>query len=175
MIIQTLIRKYNLKVADVVVLVSPGTSFPKHYAFYMGIYKGRHSFLANTAEGVRVICGKELEKFMNQYEVLEVETYCTTDRQRYLVIRRAMSRLGESEYHLIFNNCEHFKNWVLEGNSRSDQVRKVAAGLFITGLTMTAVGYATKKKGLQKAGLILMLSPLIIVLFAMLIVSVKKS
>jgi hypothetical protein len=64
---------------------------------------------------------------------------------------------------------------VLEGKSRSDQVKKVAAGLFVTGLTMAAVGYATKKKGLQKVGLIVILSPLIIVLLSMLVVSVKKS
>jgi len=27
------------------------------------------------------------------------------------IISRAKSRLGESEYNLVFNNCEHFVNW----------------------------------------------------------------
>jgi lecithin:retinol acyltransferase len=37
-------------------------------------------------------------------------------------VRRARSRLGESDYRLLSNNCEHFCNWCLSGVSRSDQV-----------------------------------------------------
>lgn len=36
---------------------------------------------------------------------------------------RAMSRLGEDNYNLVFNNCEHFANWCVTGAERSDQVR----------------------------------------------------
>lgn len=45
------------------------------------------------------------------------------------VIERAMSRLGESLYHLVWNNCEHFAWWCLTGKSRSRQVERVAAGV----------------------------------------------
>jgi hypothetical protein len=38
------------------------------------------------------------------------------------IVRRARSRLGESDYRLLSNNCEHFCNWCLSGVSRSDQV-----------------------------------------------------
>jgi Lecithin retinol acyltransferase len=38
------------------------------------------------------------------------------------IVRRARSRLGESDYRLLTNNCEHFCNWCLSGNSRSAQV-----------------------------------------------------
>jgi hypothetical protein len=38
------------------------------------------------------------------------------------VVRRARSRVGESDYRLLTNNCEHFCNWCLSGDSRSDQV-----------------------------------------------------
>lgn len=31
------------------------------------------------------------------------------------IIRRAESRLGESDYNLMFNNCEHFANWCRNG------------------------------------------------------------
>jgi Lecithin retinol acyltransferase len=44
---------------------------------------------------------------------------------RYLpeeIVRRARSRLGESDYRLMTNNCEHFCNWCLSGDSRSHQV-----------------------------------------------------
>jgi hypothetical protein len=37
-------------------------------------------------------------------------------------VRRARSRLGENDYRLLTNNCEHFCNWALSGVSRSAQV-----------------------------------------------------
>ena len=38
------------------------------------------------------------------------------------VVIRAYSRLGETEYHLICNNCEHFASWCKTGNHVSEQV-----------------------------------------------------
>ncbi|GCB05177.1 lecithin retinol acyltransferase family protein [Ralstonia sp. SET104] len=38
------------------------------------------------------------------------------------VARRAGSRLGESDYRLLTNNCEHFCSWCLFGECRSAQV-----------------------------------------------------
>lgn len=39
-------------------------------------------------------------------------------------VRRAFSRLGEDEYSVLFNNCEHFVNWCLEGISISEQIEQ---------------------------------------------------
>lgn len=38
------------------------------------------------------------------------------------VIRRARSRVGENRYRVLRNNCEHFCEWCLRGESRSYQV-----------------------------------------------------
>src|SRR5258705_6886660 len=38
------------------------------------------------------------------------------------VIERARSRLGETEYNLAFNNCEHFATWCKTGKQQSEQV-----------------------------------------------------
>ena len=38
------------------------------------------------------------------------------------VARRAGSRLGESNYRLLTNNCEHFCAWCVFGEGRSEQV-----------------------------------------------------
>lgn len=38
------------------------------------------------------------------------------------IVRRARSRLGERRYDLLNNNCEHFCNWCLRGESRSEQI-----------------------------------------------------
>ena len=42
---------------------------------------------------------------------------------------RALSRLGENKYNLIFNNCEHFAIWCKTGISESYQVEKVVGML----------------------------------------------
>lgn len=38
-------------------------------------------------------------------------------------VDRARSRLGEDQYQLLTNNCEHFCTWCLLGVGRSEQVR----------------------------------------------------
>jgi hypothetical protein len=43
------------------------------------------------------------------------------------IIARAMSRLGDGGYHLIFNNCQHFARWCATGDHLSEQVDSVAA------------------------------------------------
>ena len=40
------------------------------------------------------------------------------------IVRRARSRLGENDYRLLTNNCEHFCNWCLSGISHSAQVQR---------------------------------------------------
>lgn len=55
------------------------------------------------------------------------------------VVRRALSRLGESLYHSVWNNCEHFAWWSLTGEGRSHQVEKVATGV----LTVAAAACLT--------------------------------
>ncbi len=39
--------------------------------------------------------------------------------------KRAFSRLGEDEYDLLVNNCEHFANWCCTGEADSEQVEDV--------------------------------------------------
>jgi cell wall-associated NlpC family hydrolase len=39
-------------------------------------------------------------------------------------VARARSRLGEDEYGLLTNNCEHFCTWCLYGVARSEQVHR---------------------------------------------------
>jgi hypothetical protein len=41
------------------------------------------------------------------------------------VIRRARSRVGENSYRILRNNCEHFCEWCLRGESRSYQVERL--------------------------------------------------
>ncbi len=43
------------------------------------------------------------------------------------VVRRARSRLGEDRYRIARNNCEHFCEWCLRGEPRSEQVENFLA------------------------------------------------
>lgn len=41
------------------------------------------------------------------------------------IVENAFSRLNESKYNLLFNNCEHFANWCVYGTKESKQVNDV--------------------------------------------------
>jgi len=43
------------------------------------------------------------------------------------IVERARSRLGENRYRITTNNCEHFCEWCLRGESRSEQVERLLA------------------------------------------------
>lgn len=63
-----------------------------------------------------------------------------------VTVRRAMGRLGEQNYNLLFNNCEHFAHWCKTGRHRSNQVEDwlhtgslgaLAVGQFIPAAVLT--------------------------------------
>ena len=60
------------------------------------------------------ICIVRLEEFSNKKALYTVESKRTYDIAT--AIARATSRLGEQEYNLITNNCEHFVLWCLGVN-----------------------------------------------------------
>ena len=51
-----------------------------------------------------------------------VVTHCEGSFDPAEIIRRARSRLGEKQYRLLSNNCEHFVEWCLHDRHRSFQV-----------------------------------------------------
>eukprot|EP00435_Cladocopium_sp_Y103_P063138 s392_g24.t1 len=59
-----------------------------------------------------------------RHEVRNVFEYTLVQRpsQPEDVLQRAMSRVGEDGYNLVWNNCEHFAEWCVTGRHRSLQV-----------------------------------------------------
>lgn len=51
-----------------------------------------------------------------------------------VVVERAESRLGERQYDLFFNNCEHFANWCKTGSAECMQLRNFGLRLDQIGL-----------------------------------------
>ena len=73
---------------------------------------------------------------------------------------RAESRLGDSDYHLVVNNCEHFATWCCTGRNSSQQVRgagSLTAHGALAGTTVAAttgmVGAMGAVSGLSGAGI----------------------
>ena len=101
--------------------------------------------VAHYLEG-RAILRSPLAEF-SRGEPLSVVAYnpddCSTPR---VSLRRAMSRLGEQNYNLLFNNCEHFAHWCKTGRHRSEQVENwlhtgslgaLALGQFVPAAVLT--------------------------------------
>jgi hypothetical protein len=169
MSIYQFISNNKLQPADAVELVCKNAGFPKHYAVYIGLQGGQPAFIANIIDGVRIIKDGEMLNYMARYQVSNIERFPGPMEHRKSVIRRAVSRIGEKAYSIVFNNCEHFKNWVLYNDSTSKQVVKIGLGTIAAGLSLHLIGGAAKNKGLQKAGLILLLILIIFVVLAFLL------
>jgi hypothetical protein len=82
-----------------------------------------------------------LEDFLGG-SVLRVQRYGSRD-DAAATMARANSKVGETGYHLVFNNCEHFARWCVTGRGVSEQVRGVGsltAQGAVAGTTAAATG-----------------------------------
>ena len=78
--------------------------------------------VAHYLEG-REILRSALDDFSQGQPVSVVpHTQCSPQG---VTLRRAMSRIGEQNYNLLFNNCEHFATWCKTGRHHSAQVNSV--------------------------------------------------
>ncbi len=77
-----------------------------------------------------------------------------------VTLRRAMSRIGEQNYNLLFNNCEHFANWCKTGRHRSGQVEDwlhtgslgaLALGQLMPAALFTGLGLLLRKGLIDEA------------------------
>lgn len=84
---------------------------------------------------------------------VQVKNYIVADPPD-VVVQRAESRLGERDYNLVFNNCEHFVSWCKTGDHRSEQVNTVVAASVAGGILGGAVlGGAFAAPAIAAAGL----------------------
>lgn len=95
-------------------------TFRKGYCHHgIGDSEGGIIHYSGMAEniGSGPVCRTNLERFSNGYNVMIV----WHKKRKYSVaesIKRAESRIGEANYHLGGNNCEHFVNWCIEPISK---------------------------------------------------------
>ena len=107
-----------------------------------GIDCGDGTAIHYTGERLRGIITRTSIAEFSCSQQISIKQYGNSDLPE-IVIMRAESRLGENEYNLIFNNCEHFAAWCKTGKHESEQVNRVAA------TTASAVGIGMSLAGMN--------------------------
>ncbi len=107
--------------------------------------------VAHYLEGREILRSPLKEFCCNQpIEIIKHENCCA----KSVTLRRAMSRIGEQRYNLLFNNCEHFANWCKTGRYRSPQVEnllhKTSLGAIVIGQLMPAASLIGLRLILEK-------------------------
>jgi|ERR1022692_911295 hypothetical protein len=93
-----------------------------------GVYVGRGRVVHYSGISGFWQCGPveevSLARFVNGHPVRIVDHF-EPHYSPEEIVRRARSRLGENDYRLLTNNCEHFCNWSLTGVGRSAQAERL--------------------------------------------------
>jgi hypothetical protein len=84
---------------------------------YAGLYR---SLTRGPVEEV------SLEEFADG-QTIHVKVGAAASYPAAMIVERARSRLGEDRYRITTNNCEHFCEWCLRGESRSEQIERLLA------------------------------------------------
>ena len=129
----------NLKPADAILVKKLPTKLLNHYIIYLGFKWGRHVFMANTFSGVVILNYSNLMKELRTFQPEKIERFVGNEWQRNNAVKRAFSRKDENSYHLILNNCEHYKNWVQKGSNQSQQVEEFGK---VAGISILIFGIA---------------------------------
>ena len=102
-----------------------------HHGIYTGNGKVIHSagFTEGNSGKIEVV---SIRDFSDGDKVL-VKNHDYKTYSRDEVVKRAMSKIGEDEYDLLGNNCEHFAYWSISGVKKSDQALiAMAVGMVAT-------------------------------------------
>jgi hypothetical protein len=101
-------------------LISP-RKFYVHHGIYLGCGDVAHysGFSGSLKPGPIEVA--DLESFANGKPVWVIQESCGFSSDE--IVNRARSRMGESQYRILSNNCEHFCSWCISGRSFSTQVR----------------------------------------------------
>jgi hypothetical protein len=105
-------------------LVTPRTLYTHH-----GIYAGNGRVIHYSGLSYGLQRGPVEDTSLEQFaDGRSIRVQCDPRFfSRHKVVERARSRLGECDYRLLKNNCEHFCAWALRDESRSPQIERLHA------------------------------------------------
>jgi hypothetical protein len=148
----------NLQPADAILLKKKFMGMLDHFAVYVGrdMYTNQPLFAANYKEGVTILKEQEVNHFLSTLVPEKIERFQGTPQQRGQAVERAIKMIGKAAYHLILNNCEHYKNFVQFGKKYSAQVDVAGRVTAITGGVAVLAGLASKNPKITGWGLFLL-------------------
>lgn len=78
---------------------------------------------------LREMCVREtkMDRFLAGKDSFEVLKLKDTYYDNKSTVDRARAHLGEENFNLVFNNCEHFAMWCKTGRKNSNQVNSILA------------------------------------------------
>lgn len=124
----------SINAGDIVISVSKYFAV-QHYIFALGNNQFIHNRVNHnysiSDDGVYI---DDLEFIKNMYiprsRFFLISKY-NGDYETFSIIKqRALSLIGKMEFSYLFNNCEHFINFVILGKKRSYQIENWSFGLF---------------------------------------------
>ncbi|MEQ5184512.1 lecithin retinol acyltransferase family protein [Providencia alcalifaciens] len=112
----------NLKVGDHI--YSPRTGYT-HHGIYIGGDKVVH--YAGLSHGLSKdgIQETTLIEFSGEKQLIGVVQHEYSIYTPEEIVNRARQKIGEDDYNVATNNCEHFANWCVTGTKESKQVQSV--------------------------------------------------
>jgi len=113
----------------------------KHYGIYIGNSKVVHYAASDGDFGIDASVHKtSLKEFENGCKAQVVQLPSIEKSIKLFspeeTVCRALSRIGEKKYNLLFNNCEHFAFWCKTGITKSRQVENVLSALVLASMTI---------------------------------------
>jgi hypothetical protein len=130
------ISSIGLMPLDAVVIKDRYSPILDHYTLFLGYDGQLPVFIANYPNGgVRVVPHEEVYRFSKTMYLSRPRRFVGTDAARKQALHRALNCINQKEYHFVFNNCEHFVNYVQTGKAYSQQTA-------IAGASTAAIGVA---------------------------------
>lgn len=148
------LNHHAIKPGDVVVINRKEIALFNHYAIYIG----QGHFIANLRPGLQLISETSIWQYLDNYALTRVRRHTGTDSERHVSVQRALELFKSGEqsgnYSLVFNNCEHFANYVQYGQRFSLQAQVAGAGALTSGLIMLG----SKDKDVQLVGFLALIA-----------------
>ena len=145
--IDKFIKTNFLEPGDVIVSKKRGWNILSHTISYLGqdYYTGQHLFAANMTDGVRIIEEWEIDELQYNYRPEKLKRFVGSEKERQKAVNRALSKIGENKYHILFNNCEHYTNYVQHGKVYSRQEQNFGLGVVAFVLLLLVAGAGKRR------------------------------
>lgn len=136
----------NIQAGDALYIAQSAMGLLDHHLIYLGIHGAQYAFLANYADGTRVIKFDGHGSFTGSEP--QVRRFMGNAIQRQAALLRALSQRDPSSYYLILNNCERSHVPMTIKTTDKQPAMAIGAGVAIAGLTLAAASKSDTGKGI---------------------------